>query len=122
MIGSLMMCVSVLLLLCGMLGGIVMGIQQDFILAPAHAHLNLVGGVLLFLFGLYYQVIPAAGATRLARIQGWLHIVGAVLFPAGIALVLLEGPAYVAAPVAGSLIVLVAMALFVIVVFRTRAA
>ena len=122
MIGSLMMCVSVLLLLCGMLGGIVMGIQQDFTLAPAHAHLNLVGGVLLFLFGLYYQVIPAAGATRLARIQGWLHIVGAVLFPAGIALVLLEGPAYVAAPVAGSLIVLVAMALFVIVVFRTRAA
>ena len=34
-----------------MLAGIVMGIQQNFVLAPAHAHLNLIGGVLLFLFG-----------------------------------------------------------------------
>jgi hypothetical protein len=39
MIGSLMMCLSVVVLLVGMLGSIVMGIQQDFVLAPAHAHL-----------------------------------------------------------------------------------
>jgi hypothetical protein len=122
MIGSLMMCVSVVILLAGMFAGIVMGAQQNFVLAPAHAHLNLVGGVLLFLFGLYYRVIPAAGRMTLARVQGWLHIVGAVLFPAGIALVLLNGPAYIAAPIAGSLIVITAMALFVIVVFRTRTA
>ena len=122
MIGSLMMCVSVIILLAGMLAGIVMGAQQNFVLAPAHAHLNLVGGVLLFLFGLYYRVIPAAGRMTLARIQGWLHIVGAVLFPSGIALVLLNGPAYTAAPILGSLIVVAAMALFVIVVFRTRTA
>ncbi|HEX9586867.1 MAG TPA: hypothetical protein VGA15_03890 [Bradyrhizobium sp.] len=43
-----MMCLSVLV---GMLAGIAMGIQQNFALGPAHAHLNLVGGVLLFLFG-----------------------------------------------------------------------
>ena len=122
MIGSLMMCVSLVILLAGMLAGIVMGAQQNFVLAPAHAHLNLVGGVLLFLFGLYYRVIPAAGRMMLARIQGWLHIVGAVLFPAGIAVVLLNGPAYAAAPIAGSLIVIAAMALFVVVVFRTRTA
>ena len=47
----------------GMLAGIAMGIEQNFTLAPAHAHLNLVGGVLLFLFGLYYRLIPAAGKT-----------------------------------------------------------
>ncbi|WP_229164906.1 hypothetical protein [Bradyrhizobium altum] len=64
MIGSLMMCVGVLVLLFGMLAGIVMGIQHDFTLGPAHAHLNLVGGVLLFLFGLYYRVFPAAGPRR----------------------------------------------------------
>jgi len=45
MIGSLMMCVSVVILLIGMLAGIAMGITQNFVLAPAHAHLNLVGGV-----------------------------------------------------------------------------
>src|ERR1700736_6694595 len=77
MIGSLMMCVSVVVLLLGMLAGIAMGIQQNFTLAPAHAHLNLIGGVLLFLFGLFYRLFPAAGTTLLARIQGWLHIVGA---------------------------------------------
>ena len=120
MIGSLMMCVSVVILLAGMLVGIVMGAQQNFVLAPAHAHLNLIGGVLLFLFGLYYRVIPAAGRMKLARIQGWLHIAGAVLFPAGIAIVLLKGPGYEAAPIPGSLIVVAAMALFVVVVFRTR--
>jgi hypothetical protein len=119
MIGTLMMCVSVVILLIGMLAGIAMGVEQDFMLAPAHAHLNLVGGVLLFLFGLYYRLIPAAGNSILARIQGWLHIVGAIVFPAGIALVLLKGSAFIAAPIVGSLIVTVAMALFAVIVFRT---
>ena len=67
MIGSLMMRVSVVVLLIGMLAGIAMGVKQDFALAPAHAHLNLVGGVLLFLFGLYYRLVPAAAENRLAK-------------------------------------------------------
>ncbi len=119
MIGTLMMCVSVVILVIGMLAGIAMGIEQDFMLAPAHAHLNLIGGVLLFLFGLYYRLVPAAGSSILARVQGWLHIVGAILFPAGVALVLLKGPSLIAAPIVGSLIVTVAMALFAVIVFRT---
>ena len=119
MIGSLMMCLSVLLLLVGMLGGIAMGVRQDFVLAPAHAHLNLIGGVLLFLFGLYYRLIPAAGHSLLAKVQGSLHMAGAILFPLGIAVVLLKGPTFEAAPIAGSLIVVVAMVLFAVVVFRT---
>jgi hypothetical protein len=122
MIGPLMMCVSVVILLAGMLAGIDMGIRQDFVLAPAHAHLNLVGGVLLFLFGLYYRLIPAAGASMLAKVQGWLHIVGGILFPAGVAMVLLKGPSFEAAPIVGSLIVVAAMALFAVIVFRTSRA
>ena len=122
MIGSLMMCVGVLVLLFGMLAGIVMGIQHDFTLGPAHAHLNLVGGVLLFLFGLYYRLVPAAGTMLLAKIQGWLHIVGSILFPAGVAAVLLRGPSFEAAPIVGSLMVVAAMALFTVVVFRTSRA
>ena len=122
MIGSLMMCVSVVVLLVGMLAGIAMGIQQNFTLAPAHAHLNLVGGVLLFLFGLFYRLIPTAGSTALAKVQGWLHIAGSVLFPAGVAIVLLKGPSYEAAPIVGSLIVVAAMALFAVIVFRTSRA
>jgi hypothetical protein len=68
MIGSLMMCLSVVVLLVGMLAGIAMGIAQNFVLAPAHAHLNLIGGVLLFLFGLYYlRLVPAGGTTTSPR-------------------------------------------------------
>jgi hypothetical protein len=119
MIGSLMMCLSVVVLLVGMLAGIAMGITQNFVLAPAHAHLNLIGGVLLFLFGLYYRLFPAAGTTTLAKVQGWLHMVGAILFPAGVAAVLLKGPSVEAAPIAGSLLVVAAMALFAVIVFRT---
>jgi hypothetical protein len=122
MIGSLMMCVSVVVLLFGMLAGIVMGIQQNFVLAPAHAHLNLIGGVLLFLFGLYYRLIPAAGTTTLAKLQGWLHMIGAILFPAGVAIVLLKGPSFEAAPIAGSLLVVTAMALFAVIMFRSSRA
>jgi hypothetical protein len=122
MIGSLMMRVSVVILLIGMLTGIVMGIAQDFVQAPAHAHFNLVGGVLLFLFGLYYRLVPAAGASSLAKLQGWLHIAGAILFPAGVAVVTAKGESFIAAPIVGSLIVTAAMALFAVIVFRTSRA
>jgi hypothetical protein len=55
---------SVVVLLLGILTGIAMGIQQNFTLAPAHAHLNVIGGVLLFLFGLYSRLVPAARTTH----------------------------------------------------------
>ncbi|TAK50316.1 MAG: hypothetical protein EPO23_03715 [Xanthobacteraceae bacterium] len=122
MISSLMLRISVLILITGMLAGIAMGMTQSFTLAPAHAHLNLIGGVLLFLFGLYYRLVPAAAATRLARVQCGLHIVGALLFPIGIVIVLTAGPSQEIYPIAGSLIVLAAMVLFAVVVWRTAKA
>jgi hypothetical protein len=99
-----------------------MGVQQDFTLGPAHAHLNLVGGVLLFLFGLYYRLVPAAGNSPLAKLQGGLHIIGAILFPAGVAIVILKGASFIAAPIVGSLIAVAAMALFALIVFKTSRA
>ena len=117
-----MMCTSAVILLVGMLAGIAMGIEQNFVLAPAHAHLNLIGGVLLFLFGLYYRLVPAAGTSTLAQVQGWLHMTGAIVFPVGVAVVLLKGPSFEAAPIAGSLIVVAAMALFAVIVLRSSRA
>ena len=119
MIGSSIMRVSVVLLVIGLLWGIEMGIRQDFALAPAHAHLNLIGGVLLFLAGLYYRLFPQAGASPLAKFQGGLHIAGAVLFPLGIAIVLTKGASFEAFPIVGALVVLIAIALFAVIVFRT---
>ena len=70
------------------------------------------GGVLLFLFGLYYRLVPAAGTCALAKCRAGSTSSGAILFPAGVALVMLKGDAFIAAPIVGSLIVIVAMALF----------
>lgn len=122
MIDSLMMRAGVTFLIVGMVWGIEMGIRQDFSLAPAHAHFNLVGGVLLFVFGLYYRMVPAAREHALAKWQSWLHLVGAVLFPVGIAVVLKKGEAFIVLPIVGSLIVLAAVLLFALIVFRTSRA
>jgi len=120
MISSLLLRVSTVLLLCGLVFGITMGMREDFTLAPAHAHFNLIGFVLMFMVGLYYRIVPAAGAGLLAKIQAGLHIAGALVFPFGIAQTIMGGS--VAFTVFGSLIVLSAMALFAWMVFRTTAA
>ena len=122
MLDSLMMRAGVMFLIVGMVWGIEMGIRQEFSLAPAHAHWNLVGGVLLFVFGLYYRMVPAARENALAKWQGALHFAGAILFPVGVAVVIKNGPGFIALPIIGSLLVLFAVALFAVIVFRTSRA
>lgn len=48
-----------------------------------------------------------------------MHIMGAILFPAGVAVVLLKGSWFEIAPVVGSLMVVASMALFALIVFHT---
>ncbi|ERF86652.1 MULTISPECIES: hypothetical protein [Bradyrhizobium] len=110
--------VSVVLFLVGLGLGIGMGVAENFTLAPAHAHLNLLGFVALFLAGLYYHVFPAAATGPLARIQAWLSVIGAVIFPIGIAAIRIGGPAYQPVVVVGSLIVFAGAILFAFIVFR----
>ena len=97
-----------------------MGIGQDFVLMPAHAHLNLLGFVTMFLSALYYRVVPEAAASGLARYQAIVSVAGAVVFPIGIACVLVGGhDRFEPVVVAGALTVLLGMALFAVIVFRT---
>jgi hypothetical protein len=102
--------------LTGMTMGIVMGISQDFTLAPAHAHLNLLGWVSMALFGLYHR---GTGRTRGAL--GWAQVlagaVGAAVMSGGLGLYLASGnEAIVPVVVAGSLVTFAGMALFVVIV------
>jgi hypothetical protein len=117
MISALLLRVSTVLLLCGLVFGIYIGMREDFTLGPAHAHLNLIGFVLMFLVGLYYRIVPAAGTGPLATTQAALLIIGAIVLPIGVALVLTGGTQIVV--IVGSLIVLAAMGLFAWIVFRT---
>lgn len=60
----------------GVLLGNIMGASNDFTLKSVHAHLNLLGWASMFLFGLWYHVMPAAAKTGLAKAHFWLHNVG----------------------------------------------
>jgi hypothetical protein len=66
--------------------------------------------------------VPAAGAMMLAEVQGWLHIIGGILMPLGVAVVITHGTGFIAIPVLGSLVMLAVMALFAVIVFRTARA
>ncbi len=102
--------------------GILMGIRHDFMLVQAHAHLNLLGFVTMFLSALYYRAVPQAAGSKLARLQAIVSVVGAAAFPAGIACVVLGGRDHAGAiVVAGAVTVLMSMALFAAIVLRTRA-
>jgi hypothetical protein len=112
--------ISVSIGLAGMVGGMAMGITQEFVLAPAHAHLLLLGYIAMFLSALYYRTVPEAAASQLAPVQAVISVVGAFLFPIGIACVRL-GPRGTFMPVlvAGWLTVLIGMLLFAVIVYRS---
>ncbi len=117
---SLLFRISVCFGLSGMCLGIAMGIWQDFTLMPVHAHINLLGFVTMFLSALYYRVVPQAASDRLARYHVAVSIAGAMLFPLGIAGMLLDGhDRFQPFVVAGAIIVLLGMLLFVAIVFRS---
>jgi hypothetical protein len=118
MLATNLLRVSVLIILAGMILGMVMGSTQDFRLAPAHAHLNLLGFVSLFLAGLYYQAVPQAAASTLAKWHAIIAVIGAVVFPVGIAMVLLYGPDYEVLTIGTSMVAFLGMVLFAVVVFR----
>ena len=80
---------ALLCLLAGECLGVYMGMRQDFLLSPAHAHLNLLGWTTLAAFGLMHRAYPALGASRLALTQCVLATVANVAMPAGLAIMLL---------------------------------
>ncbi|MBN9147729.1 MULTISPECIES: hypothetical protein [unclassified Nitrobacter] len=117
MIASTMMRTSVMLLLLNMVSFLVGRSPANFPIA--YVYINLVGVVLLFMFGLYYRVVPAARQSTVAKTQGWLHIAGAVLLLVGAALLNPLDESTVIVSFIGWLVAIVAVALFAIIVFRT---
>ena len=109
---------AVLFGLLGMGMGIAMAMARDHAAMPAHAHLNLLGWVSLFLFGLYYRLHPALDVSRLARVQVGVWSFGTVVLTGAVAAIHMgyDGADPIAA--VASLIVLAAMLLFAVLVFR----
>lgn len=103
---------AVLMVVAGMIWGIVMAISEDHSAMPAHAHLNLLGWVSLFLFGIFYHLHPAIDRSRTAVAQVGIWIVGTIILTIGVGLVHTGHP--IGDPIAavGSLIVFAGMLLF----------
>lgn len=78
---------AVLLVLAGMMWGVIMAISGDHSAMPAHAHLNLLGWVSLFLFGIFYHLHPAIDSARTALVQVWVWIIATVIQSIGVGLV-----------------------------------
>jgi FtsH-binding integral membrane protein len=109
---------AVLLGAIGMAWGIAMAVSQDHSTMPAHAHLNLLGWVSLFLFGVFYHLQPAIDRSRMALVQVWIWIVGTTALTIGVALIYLGNSA--GDPIAGisSFTILADMLLFGWIVIR----
>jgi hypothetical protein len=106
--------------LIGVSLGIYMGISHDHLLAPVHVHLNLIGWVSMFLFGLFYKANPLV-IGKLAIAQVLLSSVGYIAMLSGLAgLLITSHPGFQPLAVGGSLMVWAGFALFAYVVVRVR--
>ena len=78
---------AVLLVIMGMGWGIIMAISEDHTTMPAHAHLNLLGWVSLFLFGIFYHLHPAIDLSRSAMVQVCVWIISTIGLTLGVAMI-----------------------------------
>ena len=111
---------AVLMVVTGMVWGIVMAVSHDHSAMPAHAHLNLLGWVSLFLFGLFYHLHPAIDRSRAALVQVVVWIIGTLILTFGVGL--LHTGHDIGEPFAavGSFIVLASLLLFGWLVVRRQ--
>jgi hypothetical protein len=107
---------AVLCVTTGMFWGIQMAISGDHQMAPAHAHLNLVGWTTMGLFGLYYTVTPQATDTMLAKVHLGFAILGVLCLVPGIAMAVSSGGEALAA--IGSILTVISMLIFLVTVAR----
>jgi hypothetical protein len=95
--------------------GIYMGINEDFTLAPSHAHLNLLGWVTMSIYGFYHRATQTS-----PRWLAWTQVLcgglGFPLFTATLAYYLATGnETFIPAAIVGTLMCLASMVLFAII-------
>lgn len=121
-LSSLFLRLAVVFILIGVGLGYWMGATHNFTLSPVHAHINLLGWVSMFLYGLFYRAMPGAAAGVLPKVHAVLAILGLPVMMVGLTIQLLAVPSLmgVVPPmmIAGPTLVVLGMAVFAVVVFR----
>ncbi len=110
--------VAVIYVLIGMALGIYMAASANHNQAPTHAHINLLGYVSMFLYGLFYHAYPNAAVGNLAKIHFWLSNISVIGMVSGVAIIY-SGDMKTGEPIASlfSVLAILSMALFVKIVF-----
>ncbi|WP_292225569.1 hypothetical protein [Brevundimonas sp.] len=111
---------AVLIALFGIGLGIFMAFSGQFELVSVHAHINLLGWVSMFLYGLFYRSFPTAERGWLGRAHFGFSTIGFLLFVPTLTAIKLAGPSLpsVLGGAIAALLVLIGAVLFTVVVFR----
>ncbi len=117
-VASLFMVTGILAVLIGMVFGVYMSAGGDHSLAPAHAHLNLLGWVSFAIYALYYHAVPRAGEGGLARFHYIVALAGLVTITPGIVLAIQERGDLLA--MIGTMLTILGTLLFLVIVLRSR--
>jgi hypothetical protein len=110
--------VAILLLLVGMAAGIGMAASQNFTIAPAHAHLNLLGFVVTSVYGAYFALFPAKAEGRLPKVILGLHAAGVLVMFPFLSYMLLGNAELEPVVALASIVTFIAAAMFAYVVWR----
>jgi hypothetical protein len=105
-------------LTAGVMLGIHMGKSHDFVLAPVHAHVNLLGWATMALMGVLHHLFAKQLVNKLAHAQFWLHQLATPVLLVSLAMMLLGNTAV--EPVVGiaSIVVGISVLLFLVNVLR----
>jgi hypothetical protein len=99
--------------------GMHMGATENFRLAAAHAHINLVGWVTMALYGTFYALTARTMSVRMAWINFLVSAVGAlVLIPTLIMFLLTNDKGIIPFMVIGEALTVVGALVFLIAVLR----
>lgn len=102
--------------------GYFMGSTQNFTASPVHAHINLLGWVSMFLYGLFYRTVPTASTGWLPKVHLGFAVAGFLIFMPSLAVEILArdsglmGAATVGI-IVGPTLVLLGFFLFAAIVF-----
>jgi hypothetical protein len=113
---------SVLFVVLGVSLGYWMGATHNFTVSPVHAHINLLGWVSMFLYGLFYRVVPEAAVGLLPKLHLALAAIGLPVMMVGLTIQLLAVPSLMAfvppMMIVGPTLVVLGMLAWAVIVFK----
>lgn len=112
--------IGVVYVLAGMFWGMHMGEANDFVMAPAHAHLNLLGWVTMGLYGTFYALTQKTMSHKLAWTNFAISALGVAVMIPFLALFLAGGndSKYIPGIVVGEVLTVLGMLTFGVSVVR----